>query len=593
MTDINNESENEKIQEDSENIIDEEIEEITCQEMIISENYIDLIVNYEDDISDIIRRYNSDYYHIIGELLIILYIPIEELINQDLYQKYNINILPSLFGPYTLDALEESGVLFFHNHPFVPLRGTGTIVGIVDSGIDYTHPAFIYEDNTTKIISIWDQTIQGNPPKGYCYGTEYTSSQINEALQSENPYDIVPQRDNTGHGTFLAGVAAGKESETFDFIGVAPDAEIIMVKLKQAKNNLTKPLFIPDNQSVYQENDIIIGINYLLEKATEENKPIVIILGIGSNMGTHDGTNNLETYLDNISTRPGVVIVIAAGNEGNTMHHYSSRFEKDQEYIDVIFNIAEEEKGVFLNYIINIPDIVTMTLIAPNGFVIPRQHPKIKDYIVYTFPLEITTVTVKYELANPFRGTNEFLIIISNPLSGLWTLRIYSEIIIDGRFDIWLPREGWVKEDTRFINADPYTTITVPATSNNPIAVGGYNHINDNIYISTSRGLTRDNRLKPDMVAPGVDVYGPLPNNQYGIKTGTSIAAAITGGIAALLLEWGFTLENDTTLDSLRVNILLIRGTEKKETLIYPNRVWGFGQVNLFNTFDVMKQLQQ
>ena len=161
-------------------------------------------------------------------------------------------------------ALEVSGILKMQNQPVLALKGRGVLIGFIDTGIDYTNPAFRYSDGSSRIVRIWDQTIQdGTPPVGILYGADYTREQINAALLSENPYDLVPSRDMNGHGTFLAGVACGSESENGDFIGAAPQSEIIMVKLKEAKQYLRDFFFVKDGVPAYQENDIMMAVSYL------------------------------------------------------------------------------------------------------------------------------------------------------------------------------------------------------------------------------------------------------------------------------------------------------------------------------------------
>lgn len=562
-------------------------------EAIISENYLDLIVEYRGNISKVLQIYNAQYFQIIDEIFAVIYIPISQKEAAFFNPKFPVIGIPKLLGPYGKDDLDSSGILFFHEHPFVPLRGFGTIIGFVDSGIDYTHPVFKYEDNTTKILNIWDQTIEGNPPEGFCYGTEYTQEDINGALKLGNPYNQVPQRDDSGHGTFLAGVAAGRENKENEFIGAAPDAEIIMVKLKQAKQYLKDELFIPDNVIAYQENDIMLGIKYILNLALSYNKPVCIVIGVGSNQHTHIGEANIERYLSSISLRyNGLVTIIAAGNEGNTSHHYRGQLSTNKAYDDVEINVAKNENGFYTFIMGSIPDVLSLVIIAPNGHVLERIEPSLLIVKEYSLPLENTKVKIRYEVTSLRHGVNFMYVSIAEPIEGIWTYRVYGEIIVNGRFDIWLPRLDWVKKETKFLNPNPFTTVTLPSNPPTPITVGAYNHVNDALYISTGRGLTAAGNLKPDLVAPGVKVFGPLPNNRFGTMTGTSIAAAITGGASALLLEWGIVLGKDPTMNTRIVKNWLIRGATRKDNIIYPNREWGYGQLNLLSAFERLRGIK-
>ena len=170
--------------------------------------------------------------------------------------------------------------------PALELFGNGVLVGFVDTGIDYTHPAFMNADGTSRILSIWDQTIEGGEkkPKGFAYGCEYSNEQINEAISASNPYEIVPSRDTEGHGTFMAGVACGNETEDGQFSGVAPSAAICVVKCKQAKQNLRDYYQISSEITCFSEADLILGVCYLWRQAVQMRMPLVLCLGVGTNL---------------------------------------------------------------------------------------------------------------------------------------------------------------------------------------------------------------------------------------------------------------------------------------------------------------------
>lgn len=562
-----------------------------CLEAIVSPEYIDLIVEYSGTLDEVINQYNPDCIQVIDDQFAILHI----YVGQNCAQRIQMggygfrSLLPALIGPYGKEALSNSGILTFHNQPFVPLRGQGTLIGIVDSGIDYNHPVFKYEDNTSKIQYIWDQTIQGEPPEGFGYGTEYSNEQINRALNSENPLEIVPTTDPTGHGTFLAGVGAGREAPQANFIGAAPDADLIVVKLKQAKQCLKDYYIVEQDESVYQSTDLILGVKYLLEKSKQLNKPISIIIGLGSNAGAHDGSSMTETYLLSVANRRGNVISVAAGNEGNKAHHFKTIFLKDDVSKDVEINVAPNESGFILNIWANAPDKISVSITSPTGEFIDRIPARLRQTEEINLVLEDTNIYVEYQLNEERTGDQRIVVRMEKPTEGIWTITIYGDLIVDGRVDVWLPRDGFIKEGTVFLMPDPYTTVTFPSTSIGLMTVGAYNHQTDSLYLATGRGLTRDMEMKPNLVAPGVNVIGPLPGDRFGTMTGTSVGTAITAGAASLLLEWGIVLENDRDMYTSKVINYLIRGADRKESINYPNREWGYGSLDLLGTFESLK----
>ena len=245
-----------------------------------------------------------------------------------------ISSSPIVLG--TLQHLDAAGITQVQQQPYLDLSGRGVLIGFVDTGIDYTQQVFRYEDGTSKIQFIYDQTIQGRPPEGFYIGTEYTNAEINEALMSENPYEIVPHRDISGHGTFLASVAAARRTENYS--GAAPDAEIIAVKLRKARPYYLQRYLVPDDvEDVFGSTAVMVGVEYILGKARELGRPVAICIGIGSNFGTHDGFSIYEEYLSSVSNIRGVCLCLAAGNESQARHHMEGViFAKgEQQNIDI------------------------------------------------------------------------------------------------------------------------------------------------------------------------------------------------------------------------------------------------------------------
>ncbi|TCT17153.1 subtilase family protein [Natranaerovirga pectinivora] len=563
-----------------------ELIRIDCREAIVSEDFADLIVAYEGNITQALIDYNAICYQIINENVAVLHTSLA--ISIAIGTSDDIRNIPRLLGPYGTLSVDRSGILPFHTHPYIPLRGTGVIIGFVDSGIDYTNPAFIKRNNTSKILSIWDQTIQeGLPPSNFQYGTEYTNNDINIALQSENPYEVVPSIDETGHGTFLAGIAAGVAIDD-TFVGAAPEADVIMVKLKPGKKYIRDFYLIEEDAIVYQDNDIIMGIQYLVDKAASVNRPLVICLGIGTNLDGHDGTSLLEEFINTIGDITGKAIIVAAGNEANLRHHFTNVYPYNTPYQDTEVIVGGNERGLFINIWAQAPDIYSIAILSPTGEFISRVPP-IERWKEYTLWLERTEIYIKYISIEPRTGSQLILIRIKEPTEGVWTLRIIGEVVVVGQYSIYLDREGWILPTTSFFISSIFSTVTVPGTAKTPITVGAYNHYDESLYISSGRGPTRAGVLKPELVAPGVNVIGPLPFNQLGVMTGTSVAAAHVAGAAALLFQWGIVLGNNPQMNTRAIKQILIRGAERKGLYEFPNNLWGYGMLNLFRSFEILR----
>ena len=203
---------------------------------------------------------------------------------------------PKIMSPLDIQSNEISGITQVLNQPFLDLSGNGVIIGIIDTGIDYTNKVFQFEDGSSKILSIWDQSIDGERSDNLYFGSTYSNEQINSALQSDNPFLIVPSADEDGHGTFLASVAAGNSNG--EYIGAAPKANLICVKLRRARQYyIDRYLLSNDNPSLYESTDFMLGIRYILEQSIRLKMPAVIMIGMGSNTSAHDGNTMFEDYI--------------------------------------------------------------------------------------------------------------------------------------------------------------------------------------------------------------------------------------------------------------------------------------------------------
>ena len=568
-----------------------------------AENIADLIYRFGSLQSERWNNTSSLCADYVSSDYIILHMPLTpDAVSMRVHSYY---MIPSLFSPLDYNAMEASGILSAFNSPALNNQGKGVLIGLVDTGIDYRSPIFQNPDGTTRIAGIWDQSVPIEedvlpagvpdyyPMGGSSYGTEYTREQINEALASDDPLSLVPTQDTIGHGTFLAGLAAGSSIPQEDFTGAAPEAELAVVKLKPAKKYLRDFYLIPSDAPAFQENDIMMGIKYLRMMADRLKKPLVILLAMGSNSGSHIGTSPLSQVTQNYSGFFGIITVIAGGNETGAAHHFYASIPAGTEYEDVEIRVGKEEaeRGFVLELWAADADTYTVGFISPSGERISRIPIIANNETSIPFLLDATTITVNYQLIEAESGSQLIFMRFQTPAAGIWTVRVYNTQRFKGTIHMWLPVQGMISEETVFLRPDPYSTITVPGNSRLPITVGAYDTSTGGIYIHSSRGFTPNQIVKPELAAPGVNILGPSVGRKPGsdtpmtTRTGTSAAAAITAGAAANLLGWGIVEGNYPTMSEASVKSYLIRGAQRNPALTYPNREFGYGTLDLFQTF--------
>lgn len=519
-------------------------------------------------------------------------------------ERYSYTAIPKVFWLMDSTSLEISGILNLHNQPTFSLKGKGVLVGIVDTGIDYTNALFRNIDGSTRILSIWDQTQRreedmagDNLPQEemeilerFRYGMFYGREQIDEALLSENPETIVPVRDENGHGTFLASVAAGSEDEVNDFVGAAPASELVVVKLKPAKQNIRDFFYFPEDEILFLESDIMAAIAYLEYIADRENKPMAILLGVGSNQGSHTGSDPLSLYANTIASYRGRAIVVAAGNEAASQHHFLGQATSVLNPVTVEINVEENVDGFCMELWTFSPEQVRVVVQSPTGQQSRGGFPITDETQTTNFVFEDTTLTVNYRVAGRQRGDLLIFFRFSRPTAGIWTVLVYPQNAITGVFHMWLPIQKQVGSDITFIRPNPDTTITTPSTAEIPITVGGYDGLSGIRFLLSGRGFDALENVKPDFCAPSVEVSGAGLRDNYVTYTGTSAAAAIATGAAALCLEWGITRRNAPATNCVEVKNLLIRGCQRESNMTYPNREWGYGKLNVYNSFQVLRE---
>jgi subtilisin family serine protease len=555
---------------------------------ITSENFADLLIDYYGD-EAVFTTFKNAPHDIINDFTAVVHIPVSQITSNTILE-LGYAVIPSLFGLVSSSSLESSGIIRLRNIPRFDLRGQGVLIGIIDSGIDYTNPVFKYQDNTSRIVSIWDQTIQGeSPQEGVSYGTIYSREQINQALQSENPLDIVPTRDEIGHGTLVAGIAGGTEVPDSNFFGVAPETEFVVVKLKQAKTYLRNFFFIPEQAPCYQETDILYALNYVTNVAVNQQKPIALCIAINTSQSAHDGRGTTSSYLSVLGSRTGVGAVVAAGNEGNARRHYFGIVNSDVGYDVVELNVGENEQGFSMELWGQSPSIFSIDILTPSGEYIPRITAVRNETREITFVFDPTIIYVDYRIVETESGDQLILMRFSKPTPGIWRFNVYERGDINLGFHIWLPMENFITENTFFVRSDPYTTILALGNAQTPVTVTAYNDADDSLYLNSSRGYTRLGVIKPNVAAPGVNVIGPTTDQGFSEFTGTSIAAAHTAGVTAMLLQWGIVEGNLSTMSTIEINKLMIRGARRDATITYPNRDWGYGILDVYNIFDSLR----
>lgn len=494
-----------------------------------------------------------------------------------------------------ISPVEASGAPVFNTNPYLRLNGRDVLVGVIDTGIDYLNKEFQMEDDTTRIVRLWDQTIQGDKYiYGLKYGVEYTEDQINQAISLQtsggDPYSIVPSKDEIGHGTKVSGIIGGRGINP-DLKGVAPDCKFVIVKLSRTtKVELDAALIDKMDVPSYSPWSVLLGIRYVVSVARELNKPLVLFIPMGSNMGSHTGNGIDESIIDNYSTEAETVIVVPVGNQGNTDTHTEGIIEKAGDIKDIEIRIGERQKNLPITIWINKPNRVKLSIISPTGEIIDNMEAKNTNNRRIKFLYEKTEMIVNFN--SPELSTGDTLIFIRayNLRPGIWKFRLTGEYIVEGNYYAWIPQRELIDDETKFLNPVEYTTITLPSTSNNAISVGYYNQNNNSIVSESSNGYTRYGSIKPDIVAGGSNALVTIPGGATSVMSGSSVAGAVVAGCCALILQWAVTDGNYPGIYSSQIKTYIISGAKTRPGDIYPNRQWGYGMFDLQGVFDCIQQ---
>ncbi len=540
-------------------------------------NTWEVIVKYHGDILQLERRLGVEV-EVLSERYAIITLTQPQIPWLSHQSEIEHMELPKRLQFVLQDALDAACIAPVQSKAVFGLSGKGTLIGILDSGIDYTHPDFRNDDGDTRILSIWDQAGQGTPPRGFKGGAEYDEAEINRALASPQPYRTVPNMDFVGHGTAVAGVAAGngRGSRNRMYRGAAPEASLIVVRLGRR-----------GQRSFARTTELMRALKYAVDKAELLEMPLAVNISYGTNDGSHSGNSLFEGYINDLAQRWKSVIVAASGNEGTAAHHHSGRLASGETRV-IDFYTTQGLTSFYLTLWKNFIDRFSVELVLPDGRTTgPVTH---ADY-EKTVRFGNVTVFIQYGQPSHYDADQNLFLQAESAGGGLpegfWQLRLTAGDIIDGHYDLWLPITEEVSRNTAFFIPSVDTTLTLPSTAHSVITVGAYNSRLNSIADFSGRGYPRGGgSIKPDLVAPGVDITAPNKYGGYGSFTGTSMAAPFVTGSAALMLQWGIVQGNDPFLYGERVKAFLRLGARRQRGVLYPNPAWGYGTLCLQNTMD-------
>ena len=548
-------------------------------------------VTYKGDIEKGLMDNDINDYIVLNEELAVLYV--DDDFNERLLETIDnitwwqiaqpmsslIQLSQGVSGGETVSS--AAGTSYIDNNPFINPNGKGVIIAIIDSGIDYLHPDFIDSNNNSRIISIWDQNESTNPsPEGMSFGSEFTREDLNNAIRNNN--DSL-SKDYTGTGTFAAGVAAGNGDLNSLYRGVATGSELVVVKLREYKDTYL------DGKTNYLNTDFLAGIKYVLDVAKKENKLLIINLTVAERSRSVILTNLLDTFNELRNT--GIVVVSGSGNEGNTNIHYEGVFKDVSETLDVIIEVAEQNM-LDIILIPNGPSIINIEVISPSGEVSYNVSYSPDDQ-VYTgqFNLENSPYEIRITYPWLLSGNQEGYIRINDIKPGIWTLRLTPQFITTGEFDIYLPNANLISPNTRFLDTESFSTITLYGMTENVITVGAYNGKTDSMWIGSSKGPVKESTtIKPDIVAPGVDIISTFINQNYIKATGTGVSSSLTSGVLALIMEYisqqGMYQRKVLFTEVIKTYLML--GATRSSIYTYPNNSEGYGVLNLQGTIEAI-----
>jgi subtilisin family serine protease len=565
--------------------------QFTVPESIFTDVNIDnYVVQYQGDIQEELSKYPGYYVTIINDLYAI--VSLEKNVEINVGEPYFSTIVyvkpAEMFTLEQISPVEASQASFLQLNLPLNLTGRGVNVAIVDTGIDYLSEEFMKLNGESRIEYIWDQTIISDTKdeiKPVPYGTLYSKNQIQNAIQASregrSPYDIVPSKDEIGHGTNMAGIIGGTGKQP-KLRGIVPDCDFVVVKLIrdfsfEAQFNIKIPVF--------NITTIFTALEFLYRYSLRSLKPMVIYFPLGSNLGSHKGNGILEQYIDSICRNSGIAFVTGAGNQRALGEHSSGKMTETGEIRVIEVDVSEEQNDLWVEIWIDAPNIMSLNIVSPSGENSGLMSPLINTVETYTFIFEKTRIRLNYFLPDEVSGDEFIRIRFYNIQSGIWKLRLTANSVLDGTYNAWIPQKGITVGGTKFSPADPYGTLTNPSNSDYIITMAAYNQNNNNI-LNYSGMAFLDSYLNSIVAAAGgVNALTVSPNNNEAIVNGTSVSAAVGAGACAMLFQWGIVDGNNPNMYSQTIKTYLARGTIRRIGDTYPNSQWGYGMLNIYIMF--------
>lgn len=562
-----------------------------CYEAVYSEDYADYIVEYNGDRQVLEEIYSNACLFFIDNRYAILYSK-KRSDYMESFGNLAYNIFPKLLAPMDAavgeTAYNTPSILSMingenlDNESVLGLDGKDIVIGIVDTGIDILNEEFLNEYGRTRIKYAWDQSVNSSSGDSYAgefpFGTYYTEEQLNRFVEEGN--SVLRGEDN--HGNLLASIAAGRNN------GIAVNSDLVVVKLKKAKENL-KELYGVRQGEAYSEADIMLAIAYILQCSYRLRKTVSILIGFGTNSGSHTGSAALEAYINNIGILRGVCVSVAGGNEGSTGHHTDGDIEENEQ---AVIEINVPEKTAFtLEIWGKAPGVYAIGMDIAGGEIIDRIPPRFDRSQIIKPIFGGGTIYVDYFLVEGQSGDELILVRFFDTPRGLYRITLTATGTVEKQYRAWLPVSSFVPEGLVFTNPVTWGTVTVPGTAVTPIVSGAYNYSDGSIYVNGSRGYTANSVVKPDLAAPGVNITGAGP---YGTKvtgSGSSISAACAVGAAALMQQWSRDRGLSPYINGNQIRQYFIRGADRENNRRYPDRYYGFGTLNLRKTFESLRNL--
>ncbi|MBN8046751.1 S8 family peptidase [Paraclostridium bifermentans] len=542
---------------------------------------------YTGDIKKSFEENNIDKYVILNDELAAIYVPLDfqaEILdtirNIEWWQKSQpmtslIEVNNNLSnGESVLSAV---GGDYVESNPYLNVSGENILVAVIDSGVDYLHKDLIDDNNSSKILYLWDQENNSKkPPEGMIFGSEFNREEINKAIQNQ---DNSLSKDNMGTGTMACGIIAGQGNINREYRGIARGVDLIVVKLREYKDVYYK------GKISYEMSDFVAALTYAFNISIKENKPLIVNFTVGTIASINIEAAIIESY--GILEKSGIVLVSGAGNEGNTDIHFAGTLKDVDSYKDVLI---QNGNNTNLDIVIRGkgPDKFYLQLISPSGDIsqIIRYAP---DDRIYRgrFYIEKTSYIVLNKFPWLESGDQRIEINLMDIKPGIWTLRLSPEFIIHGDFDVYLPNKALIDKTTRFTDSKSNATITKLGLASSVITIGTYNDKTNSLWIGSSKGNLSGSRVRPDIIAPGVDIISTFNYNEYNTATGTGVSSSIVCGALALIMQY---LEEESRVPKLSLfteplRTYLMIGATRQEIYTYPNISQGYGIFNLRDTF--------